>query len=118
LQNRFFRGIQINQGYTKGEFTANFTKTTVTVTNPAGTRVTGTVSTVGQYLVVKWSDGTAISSLWQPEGGPETDFLSWAWSAVGGPPPTSYNDAMITQGQTEYEFVSCTPGKAACNFHL
>jgi len=112
-----FRGLQINQAYTKGEYTANFTKTTVTVTSPSGVAKTGTVSTVEMYLVVKWSDGTAISSLWQIAPGPETDFLSWAWSAVDGTPPASYDGAMKTP-QTEYEYVACPRGKSNCAFHL
>jgi hypothetical protein len=116
LQGKFFRGLQINKGYVKGEWTANFTKTSVTVTDPAGKIEIGLVSTVQTYLVVHFKSGI-ISSVWQYEGGIETDFFSWAWSAPGGTPPKNFNDAMTTHGMTEYEFVTCVPGKTACHFH-
>jgi len=117
LQNKFFRGLQINKGYTKGEWTANFTKTDVTITDPAGTKSVGAVFMVQSYLVVQFKDGTTISSIWQYEGGVETDFFSWAWGANGGPPPTSYDQAMTTTGMTEYEYVTCVQGKPGCDFH-
>jgi len=115
LQGKFFRGIQINQGYKKGEWTANFTKTTVTVVNPAGNSVSGSASMVGQYLVVTWSDSSITSSIWQYLTGPEVDFFSWAWSAPNGTPPASFDAAMTGALQTEYEFVTCSPGKP-CKF--
>jgi hypothetical protein len=115
LQDKFFRGLQINKGYTKGEWTANFTKSDVTVTDPSGQAKKGNVFLVQQYLVVHFPTGI-ISSLWQYEGGVETDFFSWAWSAPGGKPPSSYDAAMVTSGMTEYEFITCAPGKP-CKFH-
>jgi len=117
LQGKFFRGLQINQGYVKGEWTANFTKTSVTVTDPSSKARSGSVFQVGTYLVVQFKDGASISSIWQFGGGVETDFFSWAWSAPGGQPPANYDDAMKTNGQTEYEFVSCIEGRPGCSFH-
>jgi len=115
LQDKFFRGLQINKGYTKGEWSANFTKTDVTVTDPSGQSKKGNVFLVQQYLVVHFPTGI-ISSLWQYMGGAETDFFSWAWSAPGGQPPSSFDAGMITSGMTEYEFITCTAGKP-CKFH-
>jgi len=118
LQGKFFRGIQINKGYIKGEWQANFTKTDVTVTDPSGKDRVGTVFIVQQYLVVQFQDGATISSLWQFEGGVEVDHFSWAWGAPGGKPPTSYDEAMTAAGMTEYEFVSCIgAGHPGCLFH-
>jgi len=117
LQGKFFRGLQINKGYTKGEWTANFTKTDVTVTDPAGTADVGTVFVVQSFLVVDFKSGKTISSIWQYEGGIETDFFSWAWSADKGAAPTSYDQAMTTTGMTEYEFITCIQGKPGCAFH-
>jgi hypothetical protein len=57
--------LQINQGYVKGEWDANFTKTDVTVTDPSNRAYVGTVSTVSNYLVITWKDGSKISSLWE-----------------------------------------------------
>ena len=116
LQNKFFRGLQINKQYTKGEWTANFSKTEVTMTDPSGKSSVGSVFMVQMYLVVQFKDGVTISSLWQYEGGVETDFFSWAWSAPGGTPPGSY-DAAMTTPMTEYEFVTCIQGKPGCSFH-
>jgi len=117
LQGKFFRGLQINKGYVKGEWTCNFTKTDVTVVDPAGKMSKGAVSLVQNYLVVHFTDGVVINSLWQYEGGIETDFFSWAWSAPGGDVPTSFDTAMTTAGQTEYEFVTCVLGHPGCIFH-
>jgi hypothetical protein len=117
LQGKFFRGLQINHGYTKGEWTANFTKTQVTVTNPSGKATLGNVFQVQSYLVVQFNDGITVSTIWQIEGGIETQFFSWAWSAPSGAPPTSYDQAMTTAGMTEYEFVTCIQGKPGCAFH-
>jgi len=117
LQGKFFRGLQINMNYVKGEWTANFTKTDVTVVDPAGTVSMGAVFMVQNYLVVQFKNGATISSIWQYQGGTETDFFSWAWSAPSGPPPASYDAAMTTAGMTEYEFVTCIQGKPGCVFH-
>jgi len=116
LQNKFFRGLQINQGYVKGEWDANFTKTDVTVTDPSNRAYVGSVSTVSNYLVVTWKDGSKISSLWEFANGPVTDFFAWAWSAPNGPVPASYDAAMHTSGMTEYQFVSCPSGSSYCHF--
>jgi len=75
LQDKYFRGLQINKGYTKGEWDANFTKTSVTVTEPSGKKDVGQVSSSGPYIVVAWKDGTKISSLWQYAPGQVTDFF-------------------------------------------
>jgi len=116
VAGKFFRGLQINKGYVQGEWQANFTKINVTVTNPSGKSMVGAVSIVGEYMVVDFPSGT-VSSLWQYEGGIEVDFFSWAWSAPGGTPPQSFDDAMTTSGMTEYEFVTCVQGKPGCQFH-
>jgi hypothetical protein len=115
LQGKFFRGIQINQGYKKGEWTANFTKTGVTVVDPHGTTKSGNVAIVGQYLVISWTDSTITSSLWQYLAGPETDFFSWAWSTPNGDAPATFDSAMTTAGETEYEFMTCAAGHP-CHF--
>lgn len=117
LQDKFFRGLQINKNYVKGEWTANFTKTTVTITDPANKVTMGNVFTVQSYIVVQFSDGITISSMWQYEGGIETDFFSWAWGAPGGNHPDSFDQAMTTTGMTEYEYITCVQGKPNCIFH-
>jgi len=117
LQDRFFRGLQINKGYNKGEWDANFTKTSVTIIQPSGTRMTGQVSSVGPFIVITWPDGKKISSLWQLANGPVVDFLAWAWSAPNGAAPLSFDQAMTGPGMTEYEMVACPKsGAAFCKF--
>jgi len=115
LQDRYFRGLQINKGYTKGEYDANFTKTSVTITMPSGSKMTGQVSSVGPFLVITWADGKKISSLWQLAPGPVVDNLAWAWSAPNGPAPQSYDAAMTGAGMTEYEMVACPKGNPSAN---
>jgi len=117
LQDRFFRGLEINKGYVKGEWDANFTKTSVTITQPSGTKMTGQVSSSGPFIVITWPNGSKISSLWQLLQGQVVDFLAWAWGASNGPAPSGFDQAMTSAGMTEYEMVACprtNPGQ--CKF--
>jgi len=75
LQDRYFRGLEIEKGYVKGEWDANFTKTTVTITQPSGTKMTGQVSSTGPFIVIAFPDGSKISSLWQLEPAQVVDFF-------------------------------------------
>jgi len=119
LQDRYFRGLEINKGYTKGEWDANFTKTTVTITHPSGKKETGTVASTGPQIVITWANGQKVGTIWQLSNGPVTDFLAWAWGAVGGSAPESFDEAMTTAGQTEYQYVACPKGipVTQCNFN-
>jgi hypothetical protein len=115
LQDRYFRGLQINKGYIKGEWDANFTKTTVTIIQPSGSKMTGQVSSEGPYIVITWPDGKKISSQWQLQSGQVVDYLAWAWGAPNGPAPTSYNQAMTSPGMTSYEMVACPKNRPSAN---
>jgi len=110
LQDRYFRGLEIDLTYQQGEWRAHFTKTAVTVVYPDGTVIQGNVTTTANYLTIHLAGKNTYQTLWQFQPGPAVDNLSWAWGARNGPPPTSFDDAMSSQGQTEYWFVSCHDG--------
>jgi len=118
LQDRYFRGLEIDMAYQQGEWRAHFTKTDVTIVTPDGKVMTATVSSTAQYLTLNFPDKSMIQSIWQTQVGPAVDNLSWAWSARNGPPPVSFDSAMTTSGQSEYWFVSCHQGvsPAICDF--
>jgi len=117
LQNRYFRGLEINMAYRPGEWRAHFTTNTVTVVSADGTVIQGNVTTISDFLTISTPMG-AYQTLWQLQPGPAVDNLSWAWGALNGQPPASFDQAMTTNGQTEYWFVSChvnTP-TSVCDF--
>jgi len=120
LQNRFFRGLEIEKGYIWGEWQLQFTNTSVFMFSPSGAKRTGLVYSTSQYLIVQWSDGTKITTLWQIGGGgsAEVDFLSWAWSTPNGLAPNSFDEAMLAPNEKEYYFAACPFGKSTdiCNF--
>jgi len=112
LQNRIFRGLSIEMNYLRGEWMAQFSNSSVNVTSPSGQQTTGKVGSTAQFLSVHWSDGTVIQTIWQLQGGPATDFFTWAWGKSNGVAPANFDEAMVTTGQQEFFFVSCPQGKA------
>jgi len=117
LRGKRFRGLEIEKGYYKGEYTAKFSSTTVTFADPKGTSFTAVVSQTGQYLVMNLPNGQKIFSLWQYAIGTVTDYLSWAWGVPGGAPPASFDSAMNTQGENSFVFDTCSAlVGSACSF--
>jgi len=118
LANRFFRGLEIEKGYIWGEFQLQFTNNSAIFFSPSGAKRNGLVYSTSQYLIIVWSDGTKITTIWQIAEGPETTFLSWAWSTPNGNAPKSFNEAMMTPNEKEYYFVACPLSKpiSICNF--
>jgi hypothetical protein len=118
LQNKYFRGLEIDIMYKQGEWRAHFGTSDVTVVAPDGTVIQGNVTTTAQYLTIRLANGDKIQTLWQLQPGPAINNLSWAWSAVNGAPPTGFDSAMTTSGQTEYWFVTCHDGAptSVCDF--
>jgi len=117
LQNKYFRGLEIDTTYRPGEWRAHFTTNTVTIVSASGMVIQGNVSTISDFLTIKTASGT-YQTLWQLQPGPAVDNLSWAWSALNGPPPTSFDQAMTMPGQTEYWYVACHEGapSSVCDF--
>jgi hypothetical protein len=110
LQDKYFRGLEIDLKYQMGEWRAHFTKTSVTVVYPDGTVIMGNVTTTAQYLTIRLPGNVLYQTIWQLQPGAAVNNLSWAWGARNGPPPTSFDDAMSAAGQTEYWYVSCHDG--------
>jgi len=119
LVNRIWRGLQIKLNYIVGEWTAQFSESSVEITDPRGQKMVAKVGTTSQFLFMDLPNGNRIYSLWQLEKGPSVDFLSWAWGAEKGLPPKSYNEAMNTQGQNQFVFRGCPIDRPmVCEFHL
>jgi len=117
LRGKRFRGLEIEKGYYKGEYTAKFTSTSVTFADPKGTTFTAIVSQTGQYLVMNLQNAQKIFTLWQYSPGSVVDYLSWAWGAPGGSPPNSFDSAMGTTGQNSFVFDTCSPlAGSSCSF--
>jgi len=118
LQNKFFRGLEIDMRYQTGEWRAHFSKTDVTVLFPDGTVIQGNVTTTANYLTIHLADKSTYQTLWQFQPGAAVDNLSWSWGAKNGPPPVSFDGSMNTPGQTAYWYVSCHDGSDpnTCDF--
>jgi len=118
LQNKYFRGLEIDTHYLQGEWRAHFTTTDVTVVSPDGKTIQGTVTTTAEYLTITASDGTKVQSLWQTQPGPAVNNLVWGWGAPNAAPPASFDSAMTTSQQSVYWFVSCHDGSDpnVCDF--
>jgi len=117
LRNRTFRGLDIEKGYLKGEYTAKFSPTSVIFTDPAFVSLTAIVSQTGQYMILNLQNGQKIFTLWQLASGSVVDFLSWSWGAPGGAAPTSFDSSMTTPGQKSFVFDACSPlSGRSCNF--
>jgi hypothetical protein len=117
LQNRYFRGLPINMSYRPGEWRAHFGTNSLSIVTPDGTVLSGNVTVVGQYLSFIVPQGK-YQTLWQFQPGPAVDNLSWAWGGLNQEPPASFDQAMNTQGMTEFWYVTCHAGAptTVCDF--
>jgi len=118
LQDKYFRGLEIDITYQQGEWRTHFTKTDVTVLFPNGTIVFGNVTTTGQYLTIHVAGNNAYQTIWQLQPGAAVNNFSWAWGRRNGPPPVSFDEAMTTPGEMEFWYVTCHDGtdKNICDF--
>jgi hypothetical protein len=118
LQDKYFRGLQVDIMYAQGEWRVHFGKADATVVDAAGQVLTATVTTTAQFLTLTFKDGSKIQTIWQLQNGPSTGFLSWAWGKPNGAAPKSFDEAMTTSGQKEFFFVNCLPGASpdVCDF--
>eukprot|EP01125_Pyxidicula_operculata_P007231 TRINITY_DN245_c0_g1_i1.p1 TRINITY_DN245_c0_g1~~TRINITY_DN245_c0_g1_i1.p1 ORF type:complete len:575 (+),score=120.32 TRINITY_DN245_c0_g1_i1:85-1809(+) len=118
LQQKYFRGLEIDMTYTQGEWRVYFGTQNATIVPPAGFPIFASVGTVSQYLVLTFSDGSKVISLWQIQQAPATVLLSWAWGAPNANPPASFDESMNTQGEKEFWFAACLDGtpSSVCDF--
>jgi len=117
LQNRYFRGLEIDTTYKQGEWRAHFGTTTVTVVSPTGNVIQGNVTVVSEYLSISTPAGK-YQTLWQLQPGPAVDNFSWGWGALNGLPPNSFDESMTKPGQASFWFVACHAGAptSVCDF--
>jgi hypothetical protein len=129
LNNGFFRGIQIQNGYATGVFDLVVNTTIVTFVQLQGGKVKTTwTGTPGHYessniemtiTLTSGPDSGKVINTFSVFGTntPETKQLTMAMSAPGGAMPTSIKDAMTAgNGVTVYAFSQCnTP---VCVFTL
>jgi len=114
--NGVWRGIQVNQNYTKGEwrmvitsfdnFNSNFT-----ITNPNNITLSGGMQHVGSeaVLIVKITSPVTATrySLYELAYGPETAYLTLANGAYGSDTYPSFIQAMTGTGMSELTYVRC-----------
>jgi len=118
LQNKYFRGLQIDTQYVQGEWRVHFGTIDATIVDPSGKVNSATVTSTAQYLTLTLKDGTKLQTIWQLQNGPSTGFLSWAWGPNNGAPPKNFEEAMTAPGEKEFFFVDCLPGATpdVCDF--
>jgi hypothetical protein len=118
LQNKYFRGLEVDTAYQQGEWRAHFTTNSVTVVSPTGTVIQGNVSTTAQYITIAMANGNKYQTIWQYQPGPSVNNLNWAWGVMNGKPPVSFDEAMVTPGEKEFWFVTCHDGAPTnvCDF--
>jgi hypothetical protein len=117
LQNKFWRGLQIDMFYRPGEWRLHIGTNSMSMVSPDGTVTQGNVTIVAQYLSITTPLGR-YQTLWQFQPGPAVDNLSWAWGRLNGPPPNSFDEAQTSPGMAQFWFVACHPGSppATCDF--
>jgi len=117
LQNKYWRGLEVGLTYRPGEWRAHISTNNLNFVTPDGNVMQANVTVVGQYISVRVAGGS-YQTIWQYQPGPAVDNLSWAWGALNGPPPRDFDEAMVTQGMSEFWFVTCHDGAPAtvCDF--
>jgi hypothetical protein len=117
LQNKYFRGLQINMQYRPGEWRAHFGTSDLSIVTPDGTVLSGNVTVIGQFITFSVPQGK-YQTLWQFQPGAAVDNLSWAWGSLNGAAPQTFDQAMNTQGMTEFWYVTCHAGAptTVCDF--
>jgi len=96
----FWRGLQINTGYVRGEWTFNFTSDYVEIRNPNevvvyGGKVFSTATEMDIVLDVGNDKGKTLYGIFEQDFGPAEVFLTYAISPVGAKvAPASWGVAM------------------------
>jgi len=118
LQNKYFRGLQIDTEYVQGEWRLHFGTTDATIVDPSGKASKATITATAQYLSLTFTSGIKIQALWQLQTGPSNLFLTWAWGLSDGAAPKNFDESMTTSGEKEFWFVACLPGASTgvCDF--
>lgn len=119
-----WRGVQINMGFTFGEYSMLFTESNATLVLPNKQTIFGTTQS---YLNQVWitivtspipnSVGKVLKATWRDApNGPETRWMEFAMGSIGGPCPPSVREAMIDKTAGVIWASQClTP---SCKFHL
>jgi len=101
----FWRGLQINNGYVKGEWTFNFTKDYVNVEGPGSQMWGGNVFSSATEMDIKIDEGdnkgSTLYGIYEQDYGPASIFLTYAVSPVTSTyPPSSWGVAMNSKAYT------------------
>jgi len=111
-----WRGLQVNQNYTKGEWsliiTSNGTYTSdFTFTSPTNITLSGQLEHVASEAVLIVTITSPVAgkrySLYELAYGPETAYLTLANGPADATTYPSFIEAMTGQGMSELTFVSC-----------
>jgi len=91
-----YRGLMINVGYTKGEWTAQITQELIIIKTPDGkVWIEGRVATYANQLWIQTNKGT-MRGLYAEQHLPEVLALTWGLGEAGAAVPESWGAAMKT----------------------
>jgi len=105
-----WRGIQIQNGYTVGEFKATFGQTNAVISKDSTVLIGGDVQSVEDQIWIQTEKGL-LKGRWQIVNGPETKIIGLAFGIPGGEVPFDFGEAMTKEGYSEFFFLSCLPQK-------
>lgn len=116
-----WRGIRIQNGYTVGEVEMVFTTTNVTYYRAGQKVYVANVTSLGADLMLLTiiqgdHQGWRFTAIYQEstQSAGLYTYITFARSALDGPAPASYDQAMYTQGMEEYIMAKCD--SAPCKF--
>jgi Mg-chelatase subunit ChlD len=111
-----WRGLQINKGFTLGEFDVSFTNDNMTLSAP-GLSYAFKVRSNGSELTLIDSNGNIRMANYGVAQGPVTMYATIAFGAANSSIPiTDFDTAMQTGGDFELVLASCLTSGKGCDF--
>ena len=114
-----WRGIEIKNGYTVGEFDLTFNKSSVTLTANGVIEWVADVSTQGPMLSLKVTQGANLGAtilvMFQYAGDQFFNMATYAFGQPSGLIPATFDESMTTKGETEYVMAKCATPQS-CSF--
>jgi len=111
-----YRGVMVNQGYVKGEWTAQIQDSQFYIKDPKGAIwIKGTIATYNSELWLATNKGT-FRTIYSMVQLPEVIQLSWAFGPVGGASAPTWESGM-SNGPT-FEFSKCLSTVGLCKWNL
>jgi hypothetical protein len=114
-----WRGLEIRNGYTVGEFDFVFNNTSLTLIANGAVIYTANVQQQGPLLALTIESGPAAGKtvlvMYQFVGDALLNMATFAFGQPAGLIPASFDESMSTAGETEYVMAKCL-NDSACHF--